>query len=368
MRDGRHYPLVIPYWLASAAKLLGQSPLDKSQPVITRLSTPPRELPEDRARGELPMERRKWEALIGAQPGNRPWTLVHPTAYDGTSVTPADVRAYQSKIRLSANDTERMAVFEEHGEASVHRAVALVDAMRPEQFADLRSLQSLICNVGMNDEMSYTFPIEFAPCYGRGLHVYQYPNQLSRYLAWLANEAAQPRANISSCETVAEPRASSQRGPPSSSRRTCYCCCIASNLGRIRESHSTTLRCSCTRLLTQQLLLIKSHPTLFSSDFEIGCRWGGNFIVVVEVLRRHAPNLRWVGAVDPIGETPMMRGATVEAARTPAALSPYLSRPHSVTLTLSPGLLQRTPSSSPPRASATNSSRPSQQTRTLARP
>jgi hypothetical protein len=86
----------------------------------------------------------------------------------------------------------------------------------------------------------FTFPIEFASCYGRGLHVYQYPNQLAAYLSWLAGEAARPRNNI-------------------------------------------------------------------SSYFEIGCRWGGNFIVVVELLRRHSPHLSWVGAVDPVGETPMMR-------------------------------------------------------------
>lgn len=194
----------------------------------------------DRPPDALPLPRLAWEARIGWNHRNHTYSLVNVTGFDAQPVAAVAVRAYQRNIKLNANDTTRMAAFEANGEAAVQRAIALFDAMEPHQFSDLTSLQRLICDVGMNDEMLYTFPIEFAGCYGRGLHVYQYPNQLSRYLAWLAAEASRPHSNV-------------------------------------------------------------------SSYFEIGCRWGGNFVVVVEVLRRHAPRLAWVGAVDPIGETPLMR-------------------------------------------------------------
>jgi cephalosporin hydroxylase len=42
------------------------------------------------------------------------------------------------------------------------------------------------------------------------------------------------------------------------------------------------------------------------SYLEIGCRWGGTFIVVCEILRRANPNFKWAIAADIIEKTPFI--------------------------------------------------------------
>jgi hypothetical protein len=44
----------------------------------------------------------------------------------------------------------------------------------------------------------------------------------------------------------------------------------------------------------------------YSSYLEIGCRWGGTFIVICEVLRRANPNFQWAVAADIIEKTPFI--------------------------------------------------------------
>ena len=73
------------------------------------------------------------------------------------------------------------------------------------------------------------------PYFGTGLHLWQYPNQLSKYLTWLAFNASSVRIYM-----------------------------------------------------------------------EIGCRWGGTFILVCEWLRKIGAPLEYAVAVDPIPSTPFL--------------------------------------------------------------
>lgn len=53
-------------------------------------------------------------------------------------------------------------------------------------FADHAALESLLIDLGLNDEGSDEFPASLQPALGRGLLVWQYPNQFAPYLSALA--------------------------------------------------------------------------------------------------------------------------------------------------------------------------------------
>lgn len=120
---------------------------------------------------------------------------------------------------------------------SVDRAVDLIRAAPQARCLDVDYLEhELIPALGLNNEQLQTQPAELAPHFGKGLHLWQYPNQLARYLVWLAFNARGMR-----------------------------------------------------------------------SYMEIGCRWGGTFIVVTEWLKRIGAPLEFAVAVDPINPTPFIR-------------------------------------------------------------
>lgn len=103
----------------------------------------------------------------------------------------------------------------------------------------------LIPTLGLNNEMLNEQPPELSPYFGTGLHLWQYPNQLAKYLVWLARNATSVRRFL-----------------------------------------------------------------------EIGCRWGGTFILVNEWLKRIGAPIEMSAAVDPIPATPFI-SRYVEVSATP---------------------------------------------------
>lgn len=84
---------------------------------------------------------------------------------------------------------ERWEFFRQHLHA-VPEAISLVESVADHQLYDIQFLeQELIPAVGLNDENRHEQPPELSPHYGRGLHVFQYPNQFARYMAWMADHA-----------------------------------------------------------------------------------------------------------------------------------------------------------------------------------
>ncbi|MBM5815609.1 MAG: class I SAM-dependent methyltransferase [Cyanobacteria bacterium K_Offshore_surface_m2_239] len=131
---------------------------------------------------------------------------------------------------------DRWDYFQENDAASLV-ASHLIKAIPDDKLTDITYLETeLIPALGLNNENLHEQPQELSPFMGTGLHVFQYPNQLSRYLAWLTEHAKETRHYV-----------------------------------------------------------------------EIGSRWGGTFIVVCEWLRRIGAPLSSAIAVDPIGETPMIK-------------------------------------------------------------
>lgn len=96
--------------------------------------------------------------------------------------------------------------------------------------------KTFIPSVGLNNEALNEQPAELSQYFGKGLHLWQYPNQLSHYLVWLSHNARS----------------------------------------------------------------IKSY-------MEIGCRWGGTFILINEWLKKIGAELEYSIAVDPIEPTPFIR-------------------------------------------------------------
>jgi hypothetical protein len=120
---------------------------------------------------------------------------------------------------------------------SVDRAIDLIRAVPQSRCLDVDYLEhELIPALGLNNEQLQSQPTELAAHYGKGLHLWQYPNQLARFLVWLAFNANDMR-----------------------------------------------------------------------SYMEVGCRWGGTFIVLTEWLRRIGAPLEFAVAVDPIAPTPFIK-------------------------------------------------------------
>jgi hypothetical protein len=119
---------------------------------------------------------------------------------------------------------------------AVAETVGRIRQLSATQCRDVRFLEhDFIPSLGLNDEMLHEQPGELSKYFGQGLHIWQYPSQLARYLAWIAQ-----------------------------------------------------------------------HAPGVASYAEIGCRWGGMFILISEWLRRHGADLRQVVAIDPIAPTPFI--------------------------------------------------------------
>jgi cephalosporin hydroxylase len=124
-----------------------------------------------------------------------------------------------------------------HNLATIPAAIALVASVPEDKLGDSVFLErELIPALGLNDENLQEQPEELAKFFGTGLHIFQYPNQFARYLAWLTTHANESKTYI-----------------------------------------------------------------------EIGSRWGGTFIITCEWLRRIGAPLHSAIAIDPIGETPMLK-------------------------------------------------------------
>jgi len=124
-------------------------------------------------------------------------------------------------------------------EALTHKVaetISAIDSLDRTQCMDAGFLEEqFIPSLGLNDEYPHEQPQELSASFGKGLHIWQYPNQLAGYLVWLAKNA---------------------QG--------------------------------------------------ITSYMEIGCRWGGMFILISEWIRKNGGQLRAVTAIDPIKPTPFI--------------------------------------------------------------
>jgi cephalosporin hydroxylase len=134
------------------------------------------------------------------------------------------------------SDQERYEYFD-NLTRSVDDTIARISELPREKCYDADYLEKVfIPSLGLNNEMLREQPEELSEYFGKGLHLWQYPNQLSRYLVWLAHNAS----NV-------------------------------------------------------------------TSYMEIGCRWGGTFILVNEWLKKIGATLKFSVAVDPIEPTPFIK-------------------------------------------------------------
>ncbi|MGV3549864.1 hypothetical protein [Rhizobium sp.] len=133
-------------------------------------------------------------------------------------------------------DAERYAHFltlTEH----VDRSIDVISNMDYRKCFDAAYLEQVLINeIGLNNEHLLSQPPEMHAILGRGLHLWQYPTQFSKYMVWLAYNA---------------------------------------------------------QYVTRYM--------------EIGCRWGGTFIVVSEWLKKIGAPLELSIAVDPVEPTPFIK-------------------------------------------------------------
>lgn len=137
---------------------------------------------------------------------------------------------------------------------AVDDAIRIIGDVKPADRFNVDFLEhELIPALGLNNEALREQPPELEAYFGKGLHLWQYPSQLSRYLVWLAYNAKDIR-----------------------------------------------------------------------SYMEIGCRWGGTFILVSEWLKKIGTKLDVTIAVDPIEPTPFIK-RYMEVSDTPVIYHKALS-------------------------------------------
>jgi len=74
---------------------------------------------------------------------------------------------------------------------AVDYTIEEVRQLTDAQTCDARYLEEhLIPKLGLNNEMLQEQPQHLSEHYGKGLHIWQYPNQLGPFLAWLANHGS----------------------------------------------------------------------------------------------------------------------------------------------------------------------------------
>lgn len=130
--------------------------------------------------------------------------------------------------------------------SAVDQTIEKVANLTAAELFDVEFLEkSFLPNLGLNNEGLNEQPAELSQFFGRGLHLWQYPSQLARYLVWLGHNAKTMRS---------------------------YC--------------------------------------------EIGCRWGGTFILVNEWLKRIGAPIEFALAIDPIPRTPFIQ-RYIELSSTP---------------------------------------------------
>jgi cephalosporin hydroxylase len=119
----------------------------------------------------------------------------------------------------------------------IDKVIERIRSLPAHMTYDIAEIEKLLIHeVGLNNEYLSQQPPELNDHFGKGLHVWQYPSQLARYLVWLSHNAR----NITS-----------------------YC--------------------------------------------EIGCRWGGTFIVVNEWLKKIGAPIEFSLAIDPVPATPFIK-------------------------------------------------------------
>ena len=130
--------------------------------------------------------------------------------------------------------------------SAVDEAIEKIKILDQKLCFDVAFLENdLIPNLGLNDEVLNEQPAELAKFFGKGLHLWQYPSQLARYLVWISHNAK----------------------------------------------------------------TIKNYT-------EIGCRWGGTFILINEWLKKIGAPLEFSLAIDPIEPTPFIK-RYIELCETP---------------------------------------------------
>jgi hypothetical protein len=74
--------------------------------------------------------------------------------------------------------------------STIPNSISLIESVPYCSLCDIPFLENeLIPALGLNDECLNEQPPELARHFGKGLFVFQYPNQLARYLAWLSVNA-----------------------------------------------------------------------------------------------------------------------------------------------------------------------------------
>ena len=101
------------------------------------------------------------------------------------------LRRYANYSRERRVDRYWSSLSDESIKIAVDNAITLIGSLTDAQLRDIDFLEkSLLPRLGLNNEMLHEQPLHLKDCYGKGLHIWQYPIQFAPFLAWLAENGS----------------------------------------------------------------------------------------------------------------------------------------------------------------------------------
>ena len=93
----------------------------------------------------------------------------------------------QEDAEIMARESNQLEMFKEVAPAAVANAISVLAAVK--NWSDVREMEKVVIALGLNNENLREQPPELASSFGTGLHLWQYPIQMGRYLSFLAAHA-----------------------------------------------------------------------------------------------------------------------------------------------------------------------------------
>jgi cephalosporin hydroxylase len=116
----------------------------------------------------------------------RLFQLCMPQAISSLNRRFSDMRRAKHEIRYW------QAIKPDEIKTAVARAIKIIESLTDKQCNDHQYIENeIIPTLGLNHELPHQYPENLKNTLGKGMHIWQYPNQFAPFLCWLSKNATQ---------------------------------------------------------------------------------------------------------------------------------------------------------------------------------